>query len=76
LALSFTSLAIIAVTPVDVFLLSALALPSVSALELVSDAVLLSSESSHELVSVELEERLASAARFLKTIFLDLLLAK
>jgi hypothetical protein len=27
-------------------------------------------------VSVELEERSASAARFLKTIFLDLLLAK
>ena len=47
-----------------------------SALELVFDAVLLSSESPHELVSVELEEKLAFAARFFKTIFLDLLLAK
>jgi hypothetical protein len=58
-----------AVTPVAEFLLSVLDLPSVPALELVSDTVLLSSESSHELVSVELEERSASTARFLKTIF-------
>jgi hypothetical protein len=58
-----------AVTPVAEFLLSVLALPSVPALEFVSDTVLLSSESSPELVSVELEERSASAVRFLKTIF-------
>ena len=59
-----------AVTPVTVLLESVLALPSASALELVSDTVLLSSESSHELVSVELEERSATAARFFKSIFL------
>jgi hypothetical protein len=62
-------LAIIAVTPDTVFVLSALALPSVSALELVSDTVLLSSESSHELVSVELDEGSATAARFLNLYF-------
>jgi hypothetical protein len=54
---------------------SVLALPSASALELVSDTVLLSSESSHELVSVEFEEGSATTARFFKTILLDLSLS-
>jgi hypothetical protein len=62
-------LAIKAVTPVAEFLLSVLAVPSIFVLDLVSDTVLFSLEFSPELVSVELEERLASAARFLKTIF-------
>jgi hypothetical protein len=58
-----------AVTFVTVFS-SVLALPSATALELVSDTVLLLSESSHELVSVEFEERLVTAARFLKVLFI------
>jgi hypothetical protein len=48
----------------DTVFSSVLALPSATALELVSDTMLLSSESSPELVSVEFEERSATAARF------------